>query len=113
MVMLVTLDQAKEHVRLDHDASDDDLQLKIKAASRAVLRYLQVEASVYTDESGDPTLDSNGDSVVPEDVQGATLLLTGMLFKDRDGKDAAIWERGYLPAPVTAMLARLYSPSLA
>ena len=37
MIELVTLPQAKEHLRIDDDAGDDDLLLKIQAGSATFL----------------------------------------------------------------------------
>jgi hypothetical protein len=113
MTMLVTLDQAKAHVQVDHDEADADLELKVHAASGAVLAYLKVSADVYTDTAGDLIEDSSGVLAVPAQVQMAVLYLTGMMFKDRDGKDAALWQQGYLPAPITALLYPLRDPAIA
>ena len=113
MTMLVTLDQAKAHVQLDHDESDSDLELKVHAASGAVLAYLKVSADAYTDTAGELIENSNGTLEIPAQVQLAVLYLTGLMFKDRDGKDTAIWQQGFLPAPITALLYPLRDPALA
>jgi hypothetical protein len=113
MTMLVTLDQAKAHVQLDHDDADDDIELKVHAASGAVLAYLKISADIYVDADDELIEDSTGALVIPAQVQQAVLYLTGMMFKDRDGKDTALWQQGYLPAPITALLYPLRDPALA
>ena len=45
----ITLAQAKTHLRIDDSASDADLTLKIAAAQRSVIEYLQ--CSVYADQT--------------------------------------------------------------
>lgn len=110
-MMLVTLQQASDHLRRDTDADDADLTLKIHAASAAVLNYLSVGADRFLDSSGEMITDSAGDPVdIPYEVQAAVLLMVGTLYKDRDASDA--FERGYLPAPVTALLYPLRTPTV-
>ena len=114
MVMLVNLDQAKDHLRIDNDAGDNDLILKIKGASRAVMRYLKSEGvESFTDSAGDVFEDTSGVAMdVPEDVQSATLLLLGYLNRDRDADGDKAYSMGYLPAAVTALLYSLRDPAL-
>lgn len=102
MVMLVTLQEASDHLRRDTTDDDDDLTIKIKAASAAVLNY--IETADFIDSSGEPDYDSSGDAIVPFDVKAATLILVGMFYKDRDGVDASKWPLGYLPMPVVSLL---------
>lgn len=69
MAMLVSLEQASEHLRRDTDADDLDLTLKIRAASAAVLTYLDGGADSFTDSAGDVFEDSNGTALdVPYDI---------------------------------------------
>lgn len=107
MVSLVSLEQARQHLRSDADADDADLELKIAAASRAVLTYLKpagVARLMEVDSSGDPVDDSSGVVAdAPEDVQLATLLLVGVFYTDREGQEGG-WTPGYLPPAVTALL---------
>lgn len=114
MVMLVSLEQARQHLRSDADADDADLTLKIQAASKAVLRYLKpagVARLMEVDSSGDPVEDSDGlVDDVPEDVMLSTLLLVGVFYSDREGQEIK-WEPGYLPAAVTALLYPLRDPT--
>lgn len=104
-MMLVSLEQGKRHLRVIIDDEDDDIELKIEGASAAVLDYLKSRASEFLDSSGQVEIDSDGEPVgVPTNVQAAVLLMLGYLYKDRDTNADDAYERGYLPAPVTALL---------
>ncbi|WP_395504720.1 head-tail connector protein [Ectopseudomonas hydrolytica] len=121
----VTLELAKAHLNMDHDEDDNLIGLYITAASRAVKNYLKSGSpfKVETDSDGNDVLDSSGapvyerDSlgakIIAEEVQAATLLLIGHLYKDRDENPDGAFEAGYLPKPVTALLYPLRDPALA
>lgn len=88
--MLVTLQQASDHLRRDTTDDDLDLTLKIKAASSAVENYLKDKDLVYQytlDSAGDKVfvLDSAGDKIIRDEVKSAVLILIGNLYIDRDG----------------------------
>lgn len=98
--MLVTLEQASDHLRRDTGDDDNDLVLKIKAASRAIQNYLKNPLLVYSfvldingvpvfDINGDPVLEMNSDGsyVVRPEVQQATLIVIGTFYTDRDAKE--------------------------
>ena len=100
MVMLVTLQQASDHLRRDTTDDDADLTLKISAISRAILNYLKDDMLAYQfemDEHGKPVLDSAGDVVyltdsagdfiAREEVQQAVLIMLGVVYIDREGKE--------------------------
>jgi hypothetical protein len=106
---LITLEYAKAHVRLDHDADDVDLQAKISAASVMLIAYLKDGADDFLDENDE--LPEGG--AVPADVQSACAVLVGMLFKDRDGTLREAWPQGYLPFEVTAQIYMRRDPALA
>jgi hypothetical protein len=103
-MMLVTVDEAKERLRVIHDEDDDDLEMMIRGTSAAVLRYLRSDGAEF--------VTSDGDLHVPDDVQLAVLMLTGILFRDRDGTEAKDWEHGFLPKPVIALLYPLRDPAM-
>lgn len=116
-MMLVTLQQASDHLRRDTSDDDNDLTLKIHAASAAVLNYLDEGAESFLDSAGDVLVDSNGDPTgVPFEVQAATLLLIGEFYKNRGGmQEGEIdqkWGYGYLPRSVVALLYPLRDPAL-
>lgn len=113
-MMLVTLQQASDHLRRDTTDDDADVTLKIKAASRAAVRYLKTGADAFLDSAGDPHLDSNGNAIgVPEDVQAAVLFLVGWFSKNRDDDEIKAFQEGKLPAVVTALLYPMRDPTLA
>lgn len=116
---LVTLTQARTQCRIDDFDSDggvDDgvLTLYIRAASRAVLAYL--DGASFLDSDGNVPEDSSGDPVVPEDVQLATLFLVAEFFKNREAEQGgavdAQFGYGYLPRPVVALLYPYRTPVL-
>lgn len=114
-MMLVTLQQARDHLRSDTEADDNDLRLKVEAASDLVAGYLKAGGMAsFTDSAGDVLEDSAGDAIgVPRRVQAATLLMVGYLYKDRDTNADGAYEMGYLPKPVMAMLYPMRDPALA
>lgn len=88
--MLVTLQQASDHLRRDTTDDNADLILKIKAASGAIKNYLKDTDLVYEyslDSAGEKVfvLDSAGDKIVRDEVKSAVLILIGNLYIDRDG----------------------------
>lgn len=105
-MMLVTIEEARLHLRSDTDDDDPDLTLKIHAASGAVINYLKKPA--FIDEAGAVI-----DGAVPFEVKAATLLMLGYLYKDRDNDEGNEYQQGYLPRPVTALLFPLRDPALA
>lgn len=118
MTMLVSLEVASSHLRRDTTADDPDLELKIKAASKAVVTYLKTPS--FADSNGDIPEDSNGIALdVPEDVQVATLLLIGEYYRQRDanaGQTGLVNEQygyGYLPQAVIGLLYPYRVPTIA
>ena len=104
-MMLITLQEAKDHLRIDIDDEDVHLELLVNAASDAVLNYLKIDGSEYYDSSD--MLDA------PYAVQAATLLMTGYLYRLRDNNEGGEYQQGYLPMPVTALLYPLRDPAIA
>lgn len=129
-MMLVTLQEASDHLRRDTDYDDNDLTLKIHAASAAVMNYLKRDVLAYEPERDSssevvrdsngwpvPALDSNGDPTIRFEVKAAVLLMLGELYKNREGEQAGEiptqWGYGYLPRPVVALLYPLRDPVVA
>ena len=120
---LITTDQALLQIRGGDEVNEDELQEVVDAASAMVLNYLK-SASAYVaelDSAGDPVVDSNDDIVYTEvvrpEVQQATKILVGYLWRNRDeggeGSFRPTFDQGYLPMPVTAILYPLRDPALA
>lgn len=107
--MLVTVDEAIEHLRLDplgEDETNPDLELKIGAASLAIIKYLG-EGADFIDDEGEYAPED-----VPEDIKAACLLLTGYLYRLRDEDRDNEFARGYLPRPVMSLLYPYRIPTL-
>lgn len=67
---LITLEQFKEHARIDGDDEDEAAQVKVDAANKYVLSYL-----------ADPLPD---DWVAPEDLVQATLQIASNWWENRE-----------------------------
>jgi hypothetical protein len=125
MVMLVTLQEASDHLRRDTDDDDADLTLKILAASRAVINYLKNDMSVYEwelDSAGDRVYMQNsaGDYIIREEVKQAVLIMVGIFYIDRDAREYTDTESGRarlgdmsLPRVVHFLLDPLRKPTCA
>jgi hypothetical protein len=110
----VSLQQASDHLRRDTDADDNDLRLKIRAASLAVANALKESGMAeILDSSGLVPTDSSGNPLVPEDVQWATLLVLGESYSNRGDSALATWREGEpLPAAAWALLTMRRTPGL-
>lgn len=104
MIELVTLPQAKEHLRIDDDAGDGDLLLKIQSGSAALLSYIQGsrELVVSSEIEGEPL----------KRVQGALLILLGYLDRNRNGEEEEKLQQGELPFSVTMLIYDLRRPTI-
>jgi hypothetical protein len=109
-MMLITLEAMKEHLQMDHDEDDDDIERKIKQASRIVLDNLD-DDDLYLDSGGEVLEDSDGEIDVPETVKAAVTLLTQMLYKGE--LVSTDMEGNYLPAPVKNLLYPRKLPAMA
>lgn len=75
---LVTFEQMKSQLEMDHDDSDTLIEEIVERASFIVLDYLKMDLDAYQDSSGDP-------SAVPFPIEAAVLLAGAALFENRDG----------------------------
>lgn len=74
--MIVSLQIAKAHLRVDGDAEDDDIELKLAAAEEAVIGQLNRPV---------PWQDAEGQDVpIPAAIKLAILLVCGDLYANRD-----------------------------
>jgi hypothetical protein len=97
---LVTLDEAKFHLRIDDTFSDVDLAEKITQASDIVTDYVGTTAA-----DGSTPADWTTDTVPPR-AKLATLLVLATIFASREGFDDP------LSCGALSVLARLRSPVL-
>lgn len=111
-MMLVTLQQAKDHLRVDDDLQDIQIAEIAEDASDAVILYLSSTRA----DAIDAFMDSNGEPItelLPGVVRRATLMTIGYFFRYRDENEGEAYDRGYLPKPVTALLYPLRDPGYA
>jgi hypothetical protein len=124
---LITLAQAKAHVRVDHDAEDAQIEEFIEAASAAVVNYLKSGADVFLNTLGLPEEIFSDDSppevvdyLVPPEVKTATKILVAQFFREREGFQGdeiggalgIPHGYGYLPRSVVVLLYPLRDPAL-
>lgn len=119
MAMLVSLQDASDHLR--RDSTDDDAYLTrlIDRISDAVMAYVGGDFD-FLDSAGDVTIDSAGEPIgVPGAMQEAVLVTIGIFYTDRD---AQAYREGQLddrlgkmslPAGVHWLLDPLREPRLA
>lgn len=103
--MIVTLQQARDHLQATHSTDDDDLNLKIEAASQAIVTYLKV-----ADEASIP-------AAAQAAAKAACLMLIGEFYLNREAEQGGAVDSqfgyGYLPRPVVALLYPHRDPSIA
>lgn len=120
--LLVTLAQAKAHLRLPTDvtADDADLQLKLEVAQELVLDYVAQRVDDADDWSA--TVAAWDEDTVPKRVQQAILLQFAELWRFRGDDDPddqpGQWkaqvqdEIGMLSPAITRLLYRLRDPAI-
>ena len=83
--MIVTLDELKTHLRIQHDDEDDYIRNLIIQAQTAVEDYCRITL--------DPYLDGEGDEVeAPEPVRLAVILMTSFYYENRDIPDMVTYK---------------------
>lgn len=135
MIELVTIKDAREHLRLDYDESggpdDPWLDVMIPAISQAVALWLKDEWRLYvserdsggeivTDDNGNPVPaeDDEGDPIVQPVVRAAVLieLDSAYQFRSGEGRDNVVTtDAGYgyvLNKASTSLLAPLRRPTV-
>lgn len=79
MTALLTLEEIKAHLRVDHDADDDMLMDKVRQATAVLLAYIQGCRDKVIREDGE---------LIPGEaltrMKGAAMRLTGMLYRNPD-----------------------------
>ena len=107
MIELVTLEEAKLHLRIDDDYGDEDLTLKIKGGSAAILAYVQGSRQLIVDDAGKAI---DGEPLCR--VKTALLVLLGILDRNRGGEEEEKLKQGELPFSVSMLIYDLRSPSI-
>lgn len=99
MIELVTLPEAKEHLRIDDDYGDADLTLKIQGGSAALLSYIQGSKQLVVDEQGKLI---EGEPL--SRMKTALLVLLGYMDRNRGAEEEQKLIRGELPLAVTMLI---------
>lgn len=119
MADLITLQEAKRHLRLPEEfdsplsAHDEDLQAKIDQATELVLGYI---ARRSTDTTWAATVAAWTIETAPQVVRAAILRQTAELYRfrgDDPANEAPVTDGGYLSPGVATLLHRLRDPALA
>lgn len=127
MTQFVSIEDAKDHLRVDSDADDLWINLFISACSAAIISWLKDEWRCYVpvlDSNGDaledsqgdtyPQLDINGNPIPKDQVKAAVLVELGQQYRFRDGSGAATMGAGYiLGMGATSLLAGLRKSTVA
>lgn len=104
-VQLITLAEAKAHLRVDTNADDAQITAYTAAASSAIGTY--IGAGVYEDEAK---------TIIRDDVKTACKLLVGDFYRMRESESPdrveAGFGYGYLPAYVVGLLFPYRMPSV-
>lgn len=99
MIELVTLAEAKAHLRIDDDYGDADLTLKIQGGSAALLSYIQGSRQLVVDEQGKLI-----DGEPLSRMKTAMLVLLGYMDRNRGAEEEQKLMRGELPLAVTMLI---------
>ena len=105
----ITLEVAKQHLRVDTTDDDADITRKLDQANAIVWDYIKHEP----DETGDDAWAPTAAQLLI--IETATMMVLSKLYDDRnigeeDNQNVAL---GYLTPQVTAILHRLRTPALA
>ncbi len=83
MIALVTLDQAKERLRIDFDDDDFDIMSMVSQASAILLKRIKMTEATINDSWGSPL-------EIPEDIQAVTLEMVAEMYTNREASVADI-----------------------
>jgi hypothetical protein len=112
-MLFVTLQQAKDHLRIDGSDSDIDVTLKVTQAEAIVTDYLKVDASLLEGSppawtAASPLMWSDRDLSV---IQSAVLLVLSALYDDEMNR--TLGDYMATGGVIDLLLARLRDPALA
>lgn len=87
--MVVTVEEAKNHLRIQHDEEDSYIENLITQAQAAAEDYCRVsfEPESHVDDDGVETTEA-----VPEPVRLAILLMTSFYYENRDIPDMVTYK---------------------
>ena len=83
--MIISLQEAKTHLRIEHDDEDEYLTNLILQAQAAAEDYCRVSFEPYVNESGE-------EASAPEPVRLALLLFVGFHYENRDIPDMTAYK---------------------
>ncbi len=83
--MIISLEEAKTHLRIEHDEEDEYLTGLILQAQAAAEDYCRVSFEPYLDEHGE-------EADPPEPVRLALLLFVGFYYENRDIPDMTTYK---------------------
>ncbi len=84
--MIVTVDEVKTHLRIQHDEEDEYIAGLIAQAQTAAEDYCRVQFEP-TDEEGNPI-----ETDVPQPVRLAVILMTSFYYENRDIPDMTTYK---------------------
>ncbi len=84
--MIVTVDEVKTHLRIQHDEEDAYIESLIQQAQAAAEDYCRVQFEPV-DEEGNPI-----ETDVPEPVRLAVILMTSFYYENRDIPDMTTYK---------------------
>lgn len=109
---LISLEEAKRHLLMDHDDDDAEIQQKIEEASAIVLDYLKlssVPASWQPAETGETGgTGSTPTGGTPPLIRSAVKIIVGDLYKNRESENSYVLTEG-----VRSLLHRQRHPAMA
>lgn len=113
MTALITLDVAKQHLRIRHSDFDEDIQRKSAQATAIILNY--IKKTIGTPNPDNPNIVDWTEDTVPDDIAAAICMRLSKLYDDRNaGEEANVnVALGYLTAQETAILHRWRDPAVA
>lgn len=103
---IVTMEQAKQHLRVDTDFMDADIELKLEAVSYLVFDFVKVPYDFYEVDDDNVVIDA------PFPLRAAALVWLGILFKHRDGGSDESLSFGEIPKTVSNLLYMYRTPTI-
>ncbi len=89
-LILVTMAQAKDHLRVAGSRFDSDIEFKMRAASNIVLNYLKIYPPDFYSPPSSPIWEEWDADGAPELVQMATLQVLSEMFENRESSTGEI-----------------------